>query len=423
MTILGRTYEHIGGACFDLRHPNAVMDASVPPALAGATDLELELVSTRQDFDALEADWNDLFSRAGESHQVFQAFNWNWHWANQFIGKGSDRTRLAVVTGRRDGRLVMVWPLVMERHAGLRVLAWMGEPVSQYGDVLVEQGPHRLTMLRDGWRFIEATLKPDLARLNKTRGDGNVAPLIAQLGAIATQQLEAPYLDLASAPTFEAYAERYSIKARKNRRRLARRLEEQGPSKFVEFAEGPDAARIAGQAIELKRVWLKEKGLVSPALNDARTMAFFQAVAAGTQRPTQIRVAVLMCGEAVAAVEIGFGCRDRIAIHIMAYDLAYEKAAAGILLLEHMIEASLHSGVAVYDLMAPGDGYKKEWADGAVKVTDFAVPVTVLGSLFARGYLGFARPRLKAAVGKIPLSTRRALSSRLARAVLVMGGV
>ena len=423
MTFPGQSFERTGGERFELRHAGGGFDGLAAPVMPVVSGLDLAVVSTREGFDALEADWNDLFARAGRSAQLFQAFNWNWHWANHFIGDGRGRLQLTVLTGRRLGRLVMVWPLVMERRAGLRVLAWMGEPVSQYGDVLAEDGPAQLEMLREGWRFIATTLRPDLARLNKTRADSVVAPLLAELGAISTQQLEAPYLDLASAPTFEHYAERYPSKARKNRRRLARRLEEQGTSEFRELAEGPDASRIAGQAIDIKRIWLKEKGLVSPALNDPRTMAFFQAAAADKQRPTKIRVAILMCGNAVAAVEIGFACRDRMAIHIMAYDLAFDKAAAGILLLEHMIETSLESGVAVYDLMAPGDGYKKEWADGAVRVDDFAVPMTVLGSIFARGYLSFARPRLKAAVAKIPLWTRRALSGRLARAVLIFGGL
>ena len=423
MTFPGQFFERTGGGRFELRHAGGGYDGLAALVTPVSSGLDLAVVSTREGFDALEADWNDLFARAGRSAQLFQAFNWNWHWANHFIGDGRGRLQLRVVTGRHHGRLVMVWPLVMERRAGLRVLAWMGEPVSQYGDVLAEDGPAQLEMLREGWRFVATTLRPDLARLNKTRADSVVAPLLAELGAISTQQLEAPYLDLASAPTFEQYAERYPSKARKNRRRLARRLEEQGASEFCELAEGPDASRIAGQAIEIKRIWLKEKGLVSPALNDARTMAFFQAAAADTQRPAKIRVAVLMCGGAVAAVEIGFACRDRMAIHIMAYDLAFDKAAAGILLLEHMIETSLASGVAVYDLMAPGDGYKKEWADGTMRVDDFAVPMTVLGSIFARAYLAFARPCLKAAVAKIPLSTRRALSGRLAKAVLIFGGV
>jgi CelD/BcsL family acetyltransferase involved in cellulose biosynthesis len=100
-----------------------------------------ELVSDRASFDALEAEWNDLFRRSGGGAQVFQTFIWNWHWCNHYLpaaNEGSTAISLAVVTGRRAGRLVMVWPLVSESAAGLRQLAWMGEPVSQYGDVLVE---------------------------------------------------------------------------------------------------------------------------------------------------------------------------------------------------------------------------------------------------------------------------------------------
>jgi CelD/BcsL family acetyltransferase involved in cellulose biosynthesis len=386
-------------------------------------DLSFETVTTRAGFDALEADWNALFVRAGRSTQVFQSFNWNWHWAQHFLSDPRGRTTFAIVTGRRAGQLVIVWPLVMERMSGLRSLAWLGEPVSQYGDVLMEESAASLDQLLASWAYVVTTLKPDLARLNKTRSDSVVAPLLRELGAISTQQLEAPFLDLASAPTFSAYEERYSAKDRKNRKRLARRLEDLGNVAYLTLSEGPKAAGIARAAIDIKRVWLKEKGLVSPALADARTLAFFAAVAADTVRPTHIRVATVMCGDTIAAVEIAFACRDRLAIHIMAYDRAFEKAAAGILLLERMIATSLEQGVKVYDLLAPGDGYKKEWADGAVRVDDFAVPLTMTGRIFAHGFLAFARPRLKAAVARIPLSTRRLLSARLSRAVLVLGGV
>jgi len=100
------------------------------------------LVTDRAAFDALEPEWTDLFDRAGRGTQVFQTFNWNWHWCNHYLGDGSQGSAapaLAVVTARRAGRLVMVWPLVRERVAGLCQLSWMGEPVSQYGDVLTEE--------------------------------------------------------------------------------------------------------------------------------------------------------------------------------------------------------------------------------------------------------------------------------------------
>ncbi len=94
---------------------------------------DLAFVSDRAGFDALEAEWNALFERAGRSTQLFQRFNWLWHWCNHYLadpqapGRGS---RLAIVTARREGRLVMVWPLVSERAGG-------------YQDALVDGRPRR----------------------------------------------------------------------------------------------------------------------------------------------------------------------------------------------------------------------------------------------------------------------------------------
>src|SRR5437763_14248091 len=112
--------------------PAGARPGSEPEALRVVVDV----IRERAGFDALEPEWNDLFRRAGTSAQLFQTFNWNWHWANHYVpatrGARSGLS-LAVVTVRRDGRLVMLWPLVLERVAGLEVLKWMGEPLTQYG--------------------------------------------------------------------------------------------------------------------------------------------------------------------------------------------------------------------------------------------------------------------------------------------------
>ncbi len=117
--------------------------AQRPGQVMGHTEtgpLELKVITDRADFDALEAEWNGLFARAGRSHQLFLSFNWLWHWCNHYLVP--DRTtRLSIVIARRDGRLVMVWPLVTERSRGLTMLSWMGDPVSQYGDVLIDDAP------------------------------------------------------------------------------------------------------------------------------------------------------------------------------------------------------------------------------------------------------------------------------------------
>src|SRR5262245_20127785 len=84
-------------------------------ATSSAPACDLALVSDRSAFDALEAQWNALFERSGRDTQLFQSFNWLWHWCNHYLTNDSQGARLAIVTGRRSGRLVMVWPLVIER--------------------------------------------------------------------------------------------------------------------------------------------------------------------------------------------------------------------------------------------------------------------------------------------------------------------
>ena len=86
--------------------------------------VKLSVVSTREDFDALEAEWAALEARVEAPHQVFQSFNWCWHWCNHYLPRangGKPSLELAIVTGRMAGRLVMVWPLVTERKLGVRI--------------------------------------------------------------------------------------------------------------------------------------------------------------------------------------------------------------------------------------------------------------------------------------------------------------
>ncbi|MFM9616224.1 hypothetical protein ACKI18_47665, partial [Streptomyces niveiscabiei] len=85
-----------------------------------------------------EADWNALFACCAKGANLFLSFNWNWHWANVYLADAASRRRLAVLAVYREDRLVALWPLQETRLLGARVLEWMGGPVSQYGDILID---------------------------------------------------------------------------------------------------------------------------------------------------------------------------------------------------------------------------------------------------------------------------------------------
>jgi CelD/BcsL family acetyltransferase involved in cellulose biosynthesis len=113
-------------------------------------------------------------------------------------------------------------------------------------------------------------------------------------------------------------------------------------------------------------------------------------------------------------IEITLRCKDRTVMHVIVFNLKYEKAGAGVLLLEETIAKSFASGCRTFDLLAPADGYKLDWADGVAGIADWALPLSFKGWAFARLYLGFARPTIKAALCAMPVSLRRLLAARFA---------
>jgi CelD/BcsL family acetyltransferase involved in cellulose biosynthesis len=122
----------------------------------------------------------------------------------------------------------------------------------------------------------------------------------------------------------------------------------------------------------------------------------------------------------VAAIELALSCRDRVAVHLIAYNLKFEKTGAGALLMQESIRQACQSGNAVLDLLPPGSAYKFDWTDRAMAVNDHAVGLTAPGRLYASLYLKRIRPAAKSSIEQMPATVRRHVSTVLA-ALLVVG--
>jgi len=367
---------------------------------------EFVLIADRAQFAALEQEWNDLFARAGRPHQLFQAYDWLRHWANHYL---DHRTRLSIVTARQAGRLVMIWPLVATRRAGFTQLCWMGEPVSQYGDALVEDGPARFYLLSQGWAFVKS-LGADVIHLRKTREDAVVFPLLRQAGARSIAVAAAPYLDLASAPDYESYQRRYPAKRRARRRRLLRRLEERGAMTFERHACGPAAVDLVDRALKLKEKWLIGRGILAPVLQDPRFGRFLRELVDCGGTPA-VRVSAVCCNGVAAAVEVSLECKNHRMAYVISYDIALARYGVGVIAAEDSIRSAHARGVARFDLLTPADAYKLEWSDGSVQVHDWAMPLSPVGRMYVCVWLAVAKEGIKRAVKTSPAWLRRGFAN------------
>ena len=364
---------------------------------------EIALITDLAEFTALEEPWNALFARAGRPHQLFQTHDWLRHWARHYLGV---HTRLSLVTAWQAGRLVMVWPLVTVQAAGLRRLCWMGEPVSQYGDVLVEDGPSRDDLLRHGWTTV-TSLGADVIHLRKVRADGVAFALLRQAGALSIACAAAPYLDLASVPDYDTYQRRHPAKKRARRRRLLRSLQERGPVAFEHHGCGAAARELVTRAVAFKHTWLTERAIVAPALQDSRFGQFLGDVAGESGGTLGVRVCALRCDGEPAGVEVSLACKGHTFAYLISYDIGFARHGAGIIVAEHSIRTAHEHGLRRFDLLTPADPYKMEWADGSVEVRDWALPLSFAGRLYARTWLCFIHKWLKRAVHGSPQWLRR----------------
>lgn len=393
--------------------------ASRGAASVSPRSIDFDLIESFAAFQGLEADWNDLFARSGRPTHAFQSYNFCWHWARHYLASqsgGMNGLEPSIVTARRDGALVLVLPLATRRSGLFAQTMWMGDPVGQYGDALVDDSGDREDLLSGAFDFLSRRLKTDLLWLRRVRADAHVTPALERRAAIAVDRQKAPFMTLSSANDFAAFEQRYSSKARKNRRRLARRLQEKGSFAF-ERHHGGDAARaLALEAVALKSRWLADRGLVSSAVGDARLSRMFADLALGAERPVDCIVAALKSAGETAAVEVSFPCKGRLSMHMIAFNLEFEKSGAGVLLLEQSLRDGFNERFSIYDMLAPADPYKGDWCDGADDVVDWALPVSFKGQLYARVYLGGLRGRLKALLKMLPKNLRHRLGIGAPRA-------
>ncbi len=399
-----------GAESFETYPAEPLTTASLSGAATPDADVEVSIISTRAGFAALQADWEALFERAARGSHAFQSFAWCAHWCDHYLDDHGGAQRLAIVTARSTGRLVLVWPLVLERlTAGVTALTSLGDPVSQYSDAVVETSPDAQRWLQQAWQTVRATLRPDLLWMPRVREDAALTPLLDRLGAIPTQRLEAPYIDLRAIDAPEAFMQRFSAHARKKFRAATRRLGSNGLVVQETIDGGPAASVVAPATIDMKRRQLIERALPSPAFSDHKLDAFFADVARDSKRPAATLLFTLRAGEELAAANIVVACKDRMLGHVFAFDTRFAKENVGTLLLHETIKQAATTGYATFDLLAPADEYKLRCADGTHAVTSWALPLSAKGAVFTRIYLRLARPLLKRAIEALPQRLRHSL--------------
>lgn len=376
----------------------------VPFAIDGA--ITIGLIRDLDGFLTLRQEWDALFDRAALPQQVFQSHVFLRHWAEHYLDR---HCTLSIVTLRRHGRLVMVWPLIRQRRCSLDTLRFMGIPVAQFGDVLVDEEDSD-SLLQSGWRAVRM-LHADLFEARKLRADSVLARSGLLDDAQRSEQLEAPFADLAWRVGEKGPSLAYPSRERSNHRRRLRRLEERGAISFHTPAPGPEAALLASAAVAMKQASLTRHGIIAPTVDDPRFSAFFRDFAGDAAGGTPLRISSIHCSGVPIGIDLSLDCKGRSFGHVIATHPDHERGGVGKILVHHSFASARARDNSIFDLLAPADAYKLEHADGQVGVSDLLLPLSLKGRLVCGLGIQHWRPALKSAAKRLPPGIARRVAA------------
>ena len=367
-----------------------------------ARDPHFVVVSDVSGFDALAEAWNGLAERRGESRMGFQSFAWmrsaSLHYADQ---GGAPHLLLGYV----KGRLALIWPLRASRFPGLTILEDLGEPLCQYHDAIIDAEAPADLLVAGALRHLES-LNFDALILRRVREDSALTPALLVAGARITRTQRAPYIDFAAGETSDDFEQALSGKARGNRRRRLRRLQEIGEISHESDVLPERAEQLIGVALDFKRAWALAEGRYAPAVFDIRFERCLRDAARRKDPDAALRVFALLCGGRPIGVEISFGYKGRLFAHVLAHDPRLAKFGVGVALADATIRDAYAHGYRLFDLLAPADPYKTDWARRDVAVHDLLLARTRRGALFGLAKAGAIDSARRAATRAPPLFAR-----------------
>lgn len=341
-------------------------------------------------FDDLESarePWQALGERAGN---LFGTWEWASVWWRHF-GRGR---RLRLIGCRRpDGTLAGVLPLYEARRRPLQLLRFVGHgPADQLGPVCAPED------------------RPALGEALKRTVSGPASVLLAErlwppegwidrLEATVVRREESPRVAL-DASTWDDFLGARSANFRQQVRRRERNLRKRGLVYRL-----ADAASLAADLESLYRLH-EARWEGAGTTSFTRHRPFHGEFAAVALERGWLRLWLAEIDGRPVAAWYGFRFADAYWYYQAGRDPAWDREAAGFVLLSHTIRQSVEEGMSEYRLLLGGEPYKARFASDDPGLETAVVGSRVLGRAAARG-MAAAEDLSPSARGRLAATARR----------------
>jgi CelD/BcsL family acetyltransferase involved in cellulose biosynthesis len=345
----------------------------------GAGEPEIGLVADEAGLHALEQDWDDLFRRAA-SPRLTQSFEWSRAVWQTILRPAGDK-RLHCVTIRRDGRLVLILPMVLAPLHRFWTAAVPLGTQGDYTDVLVEASDDAPALISMVWRAFEESRVSDFVFLDRVREDCLLFQVLKARSFETFEIQPAPYTRWRNYADWNAYWRSRSPATRSNIDRRHRRLAELGQVSF-RIIDDPEEHRAAiAWMMAHKKSWRDEKNKrPAPWLESRDYEHFLSSGIDSFKKAGRLAVFALYSGDRLIAVQINRVDAVGVESCHITYDLEFSKYGPGQILHKFSLEWAFNNRVPC-DFLFNHSKTKMDFSTGICEVHKFRLVMSRRGRI------------------------------------------
>ncbi|MEO1720041.1 MAG: GNAT family N-acetyltransferase, partial [Pseudomonadota bacterium] len=361
-----------------------------------ASELHVEVIRDFDEAAALSGAWSALCG-AATGPVFFQSPQWCLFVWRQLSAHDHEVDGRPVVVVVRQGReVVALLPLVIRRAIGCLIAEDMTEPFGQYSDILISPAVDGDKVMALVWAAI-CKLGVDALMLRKVRDDAAVTPWLRQHARGVGLTRHAPFAEVGSFETHEAYRKTIKSKTRKNLRNYRNRLARDGALHFEVLSDAAERAEVTRQCLSMRTRWLSASGLSSTAFQHPVFRDLVAGLADGTDGAPALMTSRLRYqshdGKACdVAIQWGFVFGDRYYAYMSAKDPAFDTFSPGRLHLEDIVAHCAAQGLQTVDFLVPDMPYKATWATDRTAVSTYGKSATLRGRAVVDAWTGKSVP-------------------------------
>jgi CelD/BcsL family acetyltransferase involved in cellulose biosynthesis len=352
--------------------------------------------------------WRDLDLRSTADLVWFQSFDWCYNWIKTQSADHVPHTLIIV----ENGAAAAVLPLMRGRsEMGVRMLRMMGEPHTQYGNILTANG----TLSSKHRQMFESALAEDKVCdglvCNYVPADSPLAQLMGSARRLMRLDNQSLVVELSKHRNASDYEASLSKNTTKNLRRRRKHLEGMGDLTFEVFRPGDAGYHIAiNDGMAMKQQWLTATGRLGLGLKQSGHATFLSNIPRLKETGDGPLAFVLSVAGKSVAIELGFLQRGHYYSYLGAFDWELRQQAPGRLQMHETICWLIGQGVVSMDLLANPTDYKRDVASSSIRLSSYSRTRNLRGFVYAAFWSGWGKPQLKRALAAIPERWRAGLN-------------